>query len=634
MHPRHLVLISALLAIACYAFGLSGPFLFDDGPNFVRVEQWLAGTAGWYDAVFGTSSGVLTRPVAMASFALNAQLTGLNPYAFKLVNLLVHLACGALVWLSLEAGLRHDSRLKSRASWIAATVAALWLVHPLHASTVLYAVQRMAQLSTLFTLAALWAYLDARARLIAGQNTRGLLGLFCLTPLFTLMGLLSKENAAVVPALCLLAELAWFNGAPRPKAVKLFFLIFLLVPALALAAALAFTPARLLDGYAQRDFTLGERLLSQGRVLASYLGQLIWPRPAQMGLYYDDFVISRGWVSPPSTLGAAGLLASISLVAIMLARRLPAVCFGWFFFLLAHAVESSVIPLELYFEHRNYLPAVGLLLALVAVLVAGLDRASSAVAVPRWLPTALVALLVLGLATLTLGKARTWRSLDAISAEGVLAHPDSLRANLDFATSALHQNRYEDALAAMARLTATPSARNQLIGHLGTMSVQCLRDGAVDPGSLQKAVASAPSQVGLAEYQAFGLLARVHLERKCQGLGLTTLATSIDSVLAVATAQPATSEPKWRMRMLAAELFQTAARPELALVQAQQAWQPSADAGVGVVLVRALHALERNDEAEKVLDQMLARTNSLQRAEREGIEQLRAQLRAAVTTDD
>lgn len=630
MQARHLVLTAILLAAACYAVGLAGPFLFDDGPNFARIEQWLAGSAGWYDAIFGTGSGILSRPVAMASFALNAQLTGMNPYAFKLVNLLVHLACGALVWLCLRAGLRHDQNLQMRASWIAAAVAALWLLHPLHVSTVLYAVQRMAQLSTLFTLAALWAYLDARARLATGDQRRGLLGMFALVPLLTVFGLLSKENAAVVPALCLLAELVWFAGGARPKAVWVFFGLFLLLPALALCVGLGLAPGRLLDGYAQRDFSLGERLLSQGRALVAYLGQLIWPRPAALGLYYDDFAISRGWFAPPSTAIALSTLAIISGVAAALRRKLPAVCFGWFFFLLAHAVESSVVPLELYFEHRNYLPAVGLLLAVVALVVGALDRLAAARRrLAHWLPIVLVAVTVVTLAALTFGKARTWRSLDTIAAEGVVAHPGSLRANLDFATSALHQNRYDHALAAMARLTATPAPRNRLIGHLGTMSVQCLSDGTIDPALLPLAVASAPTQVGLPEYQAFGLLSRVHLERKCRGLGLATLAGSIDTVLESTQAQPATSAAKWRMRMLAAELFQTAGQKELALAQARLAWQPTADTGVGVVLVRALHALGRNDEAEQVLDQMLQRVGRYQYAERVGIEQLRTQLRAA-----
>jgi hypothetical protein len=74
---------------------------------------------------------------------------------------------------------------------LASLLAAIWLLHPLNASTVLYAVQRMAQLSALFVLAAVWAYLAARAQLAAGRTRRALLGLFVLVPLLVVAGLLS-----------------------------------------------------------------------------------------------------------------------------------------------------------------------------------------------------------------------------------------------------------------------------------------------------------------------------------------------------------------------------------------------------------------------------------------------------------
>src|SRR5262249_37581770 len=136
--------------------------MFDDLPNLNPVESWLAGQMSWQSVMLDNQSGMLGRPVSMASFLLSAELWGHNPFSYKLGNLIVHLACGLLGWQVVRRLLALDPRLAARADLLATVVAGLWLLHPINVSTVLYSVQRMAQLSTLFVLASLWAYLAAR----------------------------------------------------------------------------------------------------------------------------------------------------------------------------------------------------------------------------------------------------------------------------------------------------------------------------------------------------------------------------------------------------------------------------------------------------------------------------------------
>ncbi|RYH21168.1 MAG: hypothetical protein EON54_25775, partial [Alcaligenaceae bacterium] len=248
-------------------------------------------------------------------------------------------------------------------------IAAIWLLHPLHASTVLYAVQRMAQLSALFTLGAVCVFLVARQQLVDGPTRAAQLNLFVSFPLLVFLGVLSKQNAAVAPAICLVLELAYFGKNSRPGAtVRNFFAVFLALPAFAVAGILLLAPRILLATYDEWDFTLAERLLTQPRALIDYIGMLLLPRGLQMGLYTDDFAISHDLFSPLSTLWCILTLAWISVLAVVMRKRAPSVFAGWFFFLAAHSIESGFLPLELYYEHRNYLPAFGLFLAMVGLL--------------------------------------------------------------------------------------------------------------------------------------------------------------------------------------------------------------------------------------------------------------------------
>ena len=148
--------VGLLLVLALYLPGLGGGFVLDDMANLATLEGYLQGQLRWQAVVFGNESGLLGRPLAMASFVLNAIPAGIAPMPFKLVNLLLHLGCAVLVALLTRAVLAslHVSRERARALSLATSL--LWAVLPVHVSTVLYVVQRMALLSSLFSLLALW----------------------------------------------------------------------------------------------------------------------------------------------------------------------------------------------------------------------------------------------------------------------------------------------------------------------------------------------------------------------------------------------------------------------------------------------------------------------------------------------
>ena len=637
MHSARWVFAVALLVtVLAYWIGLHGPFVLDDANNLNPILEWLHGDNTWQHALLGNASGLFGRSLSMATLMLSAWLGGYDPFAFKLGNLLVHLLCGFVGWRMLRRALARDPHLRGHADLAAALLAAAWLLHPLNVSTVLYAVQRMAQVSALFTLASLWVYLVARMTLERGQTRRAACGLFLLFPLLMIAGLLGKENAAVAPALCLVFELAYFQqirDEHQPPAANrtlvIFYSVFLLVPALLAAAIFALHPDRFLGAYASRDFTMGERLLSEGRALLDYVGALLLPRGVAMGVFNDDFAVSTGLLSPPSTLFALLALGAISVLAFVLRKRAPSVFAGWFFFLVAHSIESSFLPLEPYFEHRNYLPAFGLLLA-VAGLAECLTRRIEFGAMPRWKPGVLAAgACALALGVATFARAYVWSDEGRLLFQEATHHPESVRASTSLAFYAIRQGNVRFARATIDGLLENPNPRVRELAYLNRVLADCVASGNADAIDLRDAVALARPLVTLDEMHVFSDLASVSDQRTCSGAGPVDLANAIVATLNTARDQPDDVQVKWGLRLIAARLYASADKWKRALAQALLAWQPSADAPVGAFLVRAYVYNGMLAKAQRTFAEVAKRIDPDNTNDRNGLVELRRFLESA-----
>jgi tetratricopeptide (TPR) repeat protein len=143
-------------------------------------------------------------------------------------------------------------------------------------------------------------------------------------------------------------------------------LILLWLPTVILLGYLARHLPDFLAVYAQRPFTLGQRLLTEGRVLFLYLFDAFLPHGSVRTLY-DDLPISRSWLEPWTTPLAMVAWAGLVVAALRCRRQLPALSLAVGWYLVGHVMESSVIPLELAFAHRSYLPLLGMSLGAVAL---------------------------------------------------------------------------------------------------------------------------------------------------------------------------------------------------------------------------------------------------------------------------
>ena len=309
-------------------------------------------------------SGSFGRPIAMFSFSVNALLSQ-DIFYWKLTNLIIHLLCGVVAYFLIENILyfANPDRKDQKSVYLALSVASIWLLHPLHISTVLYIVQRMAQLSTLFLFAAMWSYLVARKRQGLGlPYVHFQLLTWCV---FFPLSVFSKENGALFPVFVLLLELFLIQKDRISNKLMALIMIGLSV----MAMVLVWYKLDLLQGgYSIRSFTLSERLLTETRVLADYLGLLLLPTLGGMHFTYDDITVSKSLFEPSTTILSISLIALLVGSAFYFRKKQPLYSLGILFFFVGHLLESTIIPLELVYEHRNYQPSLGIFLALAALV--------------------------------------------------------------------------------------------------------------------------------------------------------------------------------------------------------------------------------------------------------------------------
>lgn len=416
-----ILLISGLgLAWWLSRAALSGPFLFDDFPNFQNLRE-ISGCFNGdrianYLAVFTDTPG---RPLSALSFLIDDYAWPSTPYSWKRHNLLLHLLCGLLVF-GLARSLASVRHTRKTSDWVGMGVAAAWLVHPMQLSTSMLTVQRMTQLMTMVSLATCW-WVSHRL-LTRPRIWKEYAKLLVIGGAMTLVAFLFKENGALLP-LYLAATSAWVlqdRQIPISRSTRAYFIV-LSLPVAAIIIALAYTAlTHQSDGI--RPFNPWERLLTEGRILLDYLRQILFPRLNGSGIFHDDIVVSRGLLSPPTTLLALLALLGLFLLTAVKRKKWPILAFAVVWFFGGHLLESTTWPLELYFEHRNYLPMVGILAAIgIAIpdIASAKLKSVAKLAVLVWLVMC---------AGMTLSTSSIWGSEQLQSAIWAKEHPNSLRS--------------------------------------------------------------------------------------------------------------------------------------------------------------------------------------------------------------
>ncbi len=436
---RHTGLLAAVLAICLAVYWLhAGDFFFFDSKYALEHNQWLvvdgSELESWRVATLSTTAGPLGRPISNFSFAVNAVLNGeVSALSIKRTNALIHCLIGLCLMFLLRLLFTCSPVLNwtpRRASAVAVLAAACWVLHPLQVSTVLYAVQRMTQLPALFVVLGLYGYFRLRVQWMHGLPTaEGISRAVFVLFICTIMAALSKENGLLLPWIAGITELCLFrfriNGAVSRR-YRYTTMVMLLLPIIVLPAVLLVDVGLLERSYALREYSLAERFLTQLRVLWIYLSWLSFPLPGTFVFFHDDIRWTQSILEMPVLLAIAAWLALLVLCW-LLRNSAPLLAFAVLWYLVAHSMESSVLPLEMVFEHRNYLPAVGFVV-LFAHLCAQLSR---------WLGVRFRLLggaVLLLYALLLFARTSYWQDELSLAERDFTFHPESARARMHLAS--------------------------------------------------------------------------------------------------------------------------------------------------------------------------------------------------------
>lgn len=580
--PHLLLFAVCLLTCLAYGFGLQGPFLFDDQPNIVQNTsvhvQTLTAAELERAATSYPGSPLFKRPISMLTFGLSHYLGGLDPYGYKLANLLLHVANGIAIFVLTQLLLRgfrfhRPHTLQPRLiPWISLLVSSLWLLHPLNLTSVLYVVQRMNSLSAFFVLLGLIIYLQGRLRMLAGKP--GLAHVALATLVCGSLAFLSKENGALLPLFLFVVEaiVLRFSSGPRSSRWTLPTLFSLLMglPLIAAAAFLVLNPEWLTGSYANRSFTLFERIMTEPRVIWFYLKMILLPRLSDMGLYHDDIPVSTDLWSPPTTITAIAGLAGLLAVALFLRTRIPILSFGILFFFAGHTLESTILSLELAHEHRNYLPLYGIVLPL--------SYGIATLHTQRWGKiTAVAALALVGMMWLaTASRAHIWSDPLSVSITSVRNHPHSARSHIQLGQAyatlsrALPEDakRYIAAAVSHFERAAEVDPYERAGSLVAALQLKHRLGDNVDP----YLVKDLEAQLREFPLSSYSIEALVHLA-SCQAAGDCSLPRNLVGILlANALANPSINKSqKGALLASGANLAHARGEPEVALSMAKEA---------------------------------------------------------------
>uniref|UniRef100_UPI0040562FFA tetratricopeptide repeat protein n=1 Tax=Candidatus Electronema sp. TaxID=2698783 RepID=UPI0040562FFA len=441
MKKINATLFITALVLLVYSNTFQSSWQFDDEPNILfnsnlhiselTFEQINRSMRAHPSSL--SEGGKLYRPLPCLTFGLNWYLGQDSVFGYHAVNLVIHILTAWFLFLTLRLLLRIHDQKKENSGLIdtAALLAALfWALAPIQTQAVTYIVQRMASMAAMFGIAVIYAYLRGRTA------AKGKIGWFALSLMAFFAALGSKENAIMLLPSLVLIEAAFFkHSITKRQIVRLVLALVFILPAafffvhygLGLTPFSLSNPLRFLDDYSNRSFTFSQRILTQPRILLMYLSQIFFPVADRLS-FEHEIILSTSLFSPWTTLPSIAAILGLIGGAIFFLKKYPLVCFPVLFYFLNHAVESTILQLELVFEHRNYLPSLFLFLPVGAAVARILcsnppqpDFRQTAAAV-----CAAFFLIISGHATYT--RNMVWATSETLWTDAIRKAPNSARA--------------------------------------------------------------------------------------------------------------------------------------------------------------------------------------------------------------
>jgi len=351
-----------LIILICYSNTFHASWHFDD-EKFLNQENLHLTTLTWHEIINVTLEGkkFFNRPLSSLSLTLNYYFNKDDVFGYHLINISIHIISSVFLFLFIHHTLNLPtlrSKYEGNAYSIALLSTILWAISPVNTQAVTYIIQRMASMAGMFYIMAMYLYLRGRT----SSQRYSKITLYSLCLLTFVFSVASKENGILLPLSLLFFEIFVFRKDPSHglfNHIRFYLILFIgTVPIILLyiyfikgGDLLSF-----LNGYGPRIFTLKDRILTEPRVILFYISLLLYPMPTRLCLTHD-ISISQSILDPPTTLISILLILFFVIGALVISRRWPLIAYCIIFFFLNHLVESTIISLELIFEHRNYIPS-------------------------------------------------------------------------------------------------------------------------------------------------------------------------------------------------------------------------------------------------------------------------------------
>ena len=427
-----------ILVLMIYSNTFDASWHFDDEYNILKnnalhIEKftWQNIKSTFYANWDGRGS--LYRPAACLSLALNYYFCENNVQGYHIINLLIHFLSSFFLYLFIYHTLNLPSLRESygtNAYFIALLSSVLWAISPVQIQAVTYIVQRMASMAGMFYIMSLYFYLKGRTSI---SNTAKV-GHFSLCFACGLSAIFSKENAAILPLVIITYDLFLIQEITK-KSLKKYFILFItaILTILFIASIIKgnsiFTLDRIISGYGTRGFSLIERLLTEPRVVLYYISLLLYPMPHRL-CFSHDILISKGLFEPPTTIVSILVIFFIVALVILKAKRWPLFSFCVLFFFTNHLIESTIFPVELIFEHRNYIPSM-LLFIPISILILVVIKFFSNRKLLQILMTAFTVLLIVALGHATFVRNFAWKTEGSMLLDIIEKSPNLSRPRLN-----------------------------------------------------------------------------------------------------------------------------------------------------------------------------------------------------------
>ena len=346
----------AMTTFAVYSQVQDHDFLGYDDPDYVTnngdVQAGLTIESAYW--AFTTPHSANWHPMTWLSHMLDYELYGPHPKGHHLTNVFFHITNAILLFMVF---LRMTGAL-----WKSIFVAALFALHPLNIESVAWVSQRKSVLSTFFWFLTIWAYIR--------YSEKPTVMKFGLVALVLALGLMSKPMLVTLPFVLLLLDY-WPLGRWKPgkqveieqtdSQTSISRLIWEKVPLFALVVGSSITTliVQKMDGALQSTefIPMHERITNALVSYLLYLKKMIWP--SDLSVFYahpeNELLAWKGHLS-------AALLIILTAWIIRLARSLPYLAVGWFWYLgtLVPVIGIVQVGAQAMADRYAYVPLIGI----------------------------------------------------------------------------------------------------------------------------------------------------------------------------------------------------------------------------------------------------------------------------------